>query len=454
MTSEHPVNNPDLPQRERQETSREHGVVTDGSPSTFRRVLIASCAGSFVEYYDFAVYAALSPIISRVFFPEADRVAGLLNTLGIYAIAFLIRPLGGVFWGRYGDKIGRQNTLVAVILLMSLATAAVGLLPGYQTIGVFAPLLLLIMRLLQGLSAGGELPGATIFIAESAPTPRRGYFTSWIGVSVTLATLVGLLTAALLSAVISAESVNSWGWRIPFLLALPLGLVGLYIRLKLDESPAFKLAREAKATFSSPLPEVFGKASMYRRMGITVLLGLGAFLGYYMMMVYLPTLLTTELGFKAGDALFAICIGGASIVVLVPLMGMLSDRFGRRAVLIFAAVCLIVLPYPCFLLFNTGSFLMAVIALVLLAMPVAAGQAVYVTAALERFATGIRYTAFGVSYNVAGLIGGTAAFVSVFLVAKTGTIYAPAFYLMAVAALVLLTTMRVPETASRRLQIQ
>ena len=147
-----------------------------------------------------------------------------------------------------------------------------------------------------------------------------------------------------------------------------------------------------------------------------------------MMMVYMPTLLTSELGFKAGDALFAICIGGAAIVVLGPVMGGLSDKFGRRAVLIFASACLIVLPYPSFLLLNTGSFLAAVAALLLLAVPVSAGQAVYVTAALERFPTGIRYTAFGISYNVAGLIGGTAAFVSVFLVAKTGSIYAPAFY--------------------------
>lgn len=432
---------------------RDESTTAEDSPSTFRRVLLASCAGSFVEYYDFAVYAALSPVISRIFFPEADRVAGLLNTLGIYAIAFLIRPIGGALWGRYGDKIGRQTTLVAVILLMSLSTAAVGLLPGYQSIGVLAPLLLLVLRLLQGLSAGGELPGATIFIAESAPNRRRGYFTSWIGVSVTCATLAGLLTAALLSAVLPAESLNSWGWRIPFLLALPLGLVGLYIRLKLDESPAFKLAREAKATFSSPLPEVLGKASMYRRMGVTALLGLGAFLGYYMMMVYMPTLLTSELGFKAGDALFAICIGGAAIVVLGPVMGGLSDKFGRRAVLIFASACLIVLPYPSFLLLNTGSFLAAVAALLLLAVPVSAGQAVYVTAALERFPTGIRYTAFGISYNVAGLIGGTAAFVSVFLVAKTGSIYAPAFYLIAVAVAVLVTTLRVRETASRRLEV-
>ena len=425
---------------------------TEVDPSMLRRAVIASCAGSFVEYYDFAVYAALTPAIASTFFSGTDRVTGLLSTLGIFALAFLARPLGGLIWGRYGDKMGRQTTLVAVILLMSLSTAAIGLLPSYQMIGVLAPALLVILRILQGLSAGGELPGATIFVAESSPNHRRGYFVSWIGVSITCATLAGLLTAALLAKILSPEALNTWGWRIPFLLALPLGLVGLYIRVKLDESPAFKLAREAEATFDSPLPEVLGKASMYRRMAVTGLLGAGAFLGYYIMMIYMPTLLTSELGFASGDGLLAICAGGAAIAVLGPIMGALSDRYGRRPVLMSAAAGLIVLTYPCFLLLNTGRFLAAVVALLLLAVPVAAGQAVYVTAALERFPTSIRYTAFGISYNVFGLIGGTAAYVSTFLVARTGTVYAPAFYLIGVAMIVLITTMRVKETASRPLQ--
>jgi MHS family proline/betaine transporter-like MFS transporter len=275
---------------------------------------------------------------------------------------------------------------------------------------------------------------------------------SWIGVSITSATLAGLLTAALLAELLSKEDLFSWGWRIPFLLALPLGLVGLYIRLRLDESPAFRLAREAKATFDSPLPAVLGRASAYGRMAVTGLLGAAAFLGYYIMMIYMPTLLTSELGFDAGDALLAICAGGVAIIVFGPVMGALSDKFGRRPVLIFASSALIVLTYPAFLLLSAGSFVAAVCALVMLALPVAAGQAVYTTAALERFPTTIRYTAFGISYNVFGLIGGTAAYVSTFLVAQTGTVYAPAFYLIAVAVVVLLTTIRVRETARRPLE--
>ncbi|KXX59210.1 MFS transporter [Rhodococcus sp. LB1] len=445
-------NEPGVPLVEVSESPRDDGGGKEVDPSMLRRAVIASCAGSFVEYYDFAVYAALTPAIASTFFSETDRVTGLLSTLGIFALAFVARPLGGVVWGRFGDKIGRQTTLVAVILLMSLSTAAIGLLPSYQMIGVLAPLLLVVLRILQGLSAGGELPGATIFVAESSPNHRRGYFVSWIGVSITCATLAGLLTAALLAEVLSTESLNSWGWRIPFLLALPLGLVGLYIRVKLDESPAFKLARQAEATFDSPLPEVLGKISMYRRMTVTGLLGAGAFLGYYIMMIYMPTLLTSELGFDSGDGLLAICAGGAAIAILGPVMGALSDRFGRRPVLVSAAVGLIVLTYPCFLLLDTGSFLAAVGALIIIAIPVAAGQAVYVTAALERFPTTIRYTAFGISYNVFGLIGGTAAYVSTYLVAETGTIYAPAFYLIVVAVIVLVTTLRVRETASRPLE--
>ncbi|MEU1981903.1 MFS transporter [Nocardia sp. NPDC019395] len=452
MTTEKTGNEAGMPRAESPETSADRDAEPDISPAMLRRAVIASCAGSFVEYYDFAVYAALTPAIASTFFSATDRVSGLLSTLGIFALAFLARPLGGLIWGRFGDKIGRQTTLVSVIVLMSVSTAAIGLLPGYETIGVLAPLLLVILRVLQGISAGGELPGATIFVAESAPNHRRGYFVSWIGVSITCATLAGLLTAALLAALLSTESLNSWGWRIPFLLALPLGLVGLYIRVKLDESPAFELARKAEATFHSPLPEVLGKVSMYRRMAVTGLLGAGAFLGYYIMMIYMPTLLTSELGFDSGDGLLAICAGGAAIAVLGPPMGILSDRYGRRRVLVYAAVGLIVFTYPSFLLLDTGNFLAAVAALILLAIPVSAGQAVYVTAALERFPTSIRYTAFGISYNVFGLIGGTAAYVSTFLVAQTGTTYAPAFYLMAVAVVVLLTTLRVQETASRPLE--
>ena len=281
-------------------------------------------------------------------------------------------------------------------------------------------------------------------------------FTSWIGVSVTCATLAGLLTAGLLRAVLPAESLNSWGWRIPFLLALPLGLVGLYIRLKLDESPAFKLAREAKATFSSPLPEVLGKASMYRRMGVTALLGLGAFLGYYMiMMVYMPTLLTSELGFKAGDALFAICIGGAAIVVLGPVMGGLSRqiRSARRAYLrVRVPDCAAIPQFPAaqHRLLSRGRSSATV------ASGAGLGRAgglrhgrpgtlshrdrdPGIRHQLQRRRADRRYGGFCLGMTSSSR--------------KDGSIYAPAFYLIAVAVAVLVTTLRVPETASRRLEV-
>jgi MFS transporter, MHS family, proline/betaine transporter len=209
------------------------------SPTVLRQVVTASFIGNFVEWFDYAVYGYLATVIARVFFPESSTSTGLLATFAVFAISFVIRPVGGLVWGHFGDKIGRRNALSLSIVIMSAATFCVGLIPGFHQIGYAAPVLLLIIRMVQGFSASGEYAGASAFLAEYAPDRRRGLLTSVVPASTAAGLLFGSLLAALLTAVLSTDQLNGWGWRLPFLLAAPLGLIGRYIRLRLEDTPKF-----------------------------------------------------------------------------------------------------------------------------------------------------------------------------------------------------------------------
>lgn len=424
--------------------------VPEASPPTtrMRRTVAAASIGSFVEYYDFAAYGALAIVLSGVFFPRTNSVADLLSTFAIFAVAFFVRPLGGVVWGVLGDRIGRRRTLVAVIVVMAVSTVGIGLLPGYDAIGVLSPILLLLLRCTQGFSAGGEVMGAATFVAEHSPEGRRAFMTSFIQVSTTAAILAGAGTAYVLTSTLSPEAMTAWGWRIPFLVAGPLGVVALYIRLKLDDPPRFPPPEPSRTPGPGPLRESLATRENRRQVMLAGGTAVLQFVAFYLLLTYMPTYLSAELGFTPADAFGSLVIATLFLVAAIPLAGIVSDRFGRRPTLMVSSVVFLVLAYPCFLLIATGGLWAVVLGQVLLAVPASATAANMLAAQTELFPTRIRYTGYAIGMNVGNaLFGGTAPFIATGLIHLTGTDTAPSFYLMFAAMCSIAAAMAMRETA-------
>ncbi len=415
------------------------------SPQTLRKVIIAAGIGNFVEWFDFAVYGFLATTIAQQFFPSGDASAALLKTFAVFAVAFAFRPLGGIFFGMLGDRIGRKRTLAMTILLMAGATTLIGLLPTYAAIGVAAPILLSLIRCAQGFSAGGEYAGACAYLMEHAPSDKRAWYGSFVPVS-TFSAFAAAVVAYALEATLSAEAMGSWGWRLPFLIAAPLGLVGLYLRWKLDETPAFQAVKQEHAVAHSPLKETL------RNHGAAICC-LGAFvsltaLSFYMFTTYFATYLQVAGGLSRAMALLVSLIALIFSAAICPLAGLYSDRVGRRVTVMTACVLLMVVVYPSFLMASSGSFAASIVGVMLLA--VGAVLCGVVTAALlsETFPTRTRYTASAITYNMAYTIfGGTAPLMATWLISTTGSNLSPAFYLIAVALLALAGGLALPETS-------
>ena len=406
--------------------------------------------GNAVEWFDFAIYGFLATFIAGQFFPAGDETAALLNTFAIFAAAFFMRPLGGFVFGPLGDRIGRQRVLALVILLMSAATLGIGLLPTYGAIGVLAPLLLLVLRCLQGFSAGGEYGGGAVYLAEFATDERRGVtvtFMVWSGV---LGFLLGSITVTLLQAVLSTAAMESYGWRIPFLIAGPLGLVGLYIRLRLSDTPQFAELSKSDQTAESPLREAVSTAwrSILQVIGLMIVFNIG----YYVVFAFLPSYFIKTLQFSATDAFLSITLACLVALVLILPLAMLSDRIGRRPLLIGGAVAFAVLGYPLFLLLNTGSLAAAIAAHCVLAAIESVYVSTAVSAAVELFATRVRFSGFSIGYNVCvAVFGGTTPYIVTWLTATTGDAIAPAYYLVIAAMVSLGVVLTLRESAGRSL---
>ncbi|MBI6853695.1 MFS transporter [Pseudomonas cichorii] len=421
-------------------------VVEQVDPATLRKVIVAAALGNFVEWFDFAVYGFLATTIALQFFPSTDTSAALLKTFAVFAVAFAFRPLGGIFFGMLGDRIGRKRTLAITILLMAGATTLIGLLPTYAAIGVTAPILLTIIRCAQGFSAGGEYAGACAYLMEHAPQDQRAWYGSFLPVSTFSAFAAAAVVAYALEASLSAETMGSWGWRLPFLIAAPLGLIGVYLRWRLDETPAFQAVAEEHAVAHSPLRETL------RNHGGAICC-LGAFisltaLSFYMFTTYFATYLQVAGGLSRATALLVSLIALLFAAAICPLAGAYSDKVGRRATVVTACVLLMLVVFPSFLMASSGSFAASIVGVMLLA--VGAVLCGVVTAALlsETFPTRTRYTASAITYNMAyTLFGGTAPLVATWLISTTGSNLSPAFYLIAVAALALVGGLVLPETS-------
>lgn len=415
-----------------------------------RKVLAASFAGNFVEWFDYASYGYFATVIAYAFFPESHPTSALLATFAVFAISFVIRPLGGIVWGTIGDRVGRRTALSWSILIMSGATTLIAVLPSYHQVGMLAPVLLLLVRMIQGFSAAGEYAGATSFIAEYSPVRRRGLYTSIVPASTAAGLLVGSLMAAGLFALLPEEQMQSFGWRLPFLLALPLGIIGLYIRLRLEDTPKFRELEEAHHIERTPVRELFRhyRAQISIALGVTCLNAVG----FYLILSYMPTYLSTELGMGHAESLLSTSISMTAYIFLIFLMGVLSDKFGRKTVLIAASILFMVLTVPLFGFLNAASFATIVLIQIAFSALLSMNDGTLPCFLSEIFPTRVRYSGFAFSFNTGNaLFGGTAPFMATWLIGLTGSKLAPAWYLVGAAGLALVAMLVARETAGRPL---
>lgn len=399
----------------------------------------ASFIGNFIEWFDYASYGYLATVIGTVFFPKSDETAQLMSTFAIFALSFILRPIGAVVWGAWGDRYGRRWALSWSILIMSGSTFLIGILPGYSAIGIFAPLALLILRMIQGFSASGEYAGAGTFLAEYAPPKRRGLYTSLVPASTAVGLLFGILAVMTLRGNLGAQDMHSWGWRIPFLLAGPLGLIGRYIRIHLEDSPVFnEMTEKAEKKEKHRVPLTTLVRS--HRMTVAITFGVACLnaAAFYLLLTYMPTYFEKQLGISPtmADAISA----GTLMVYIVAIffMGKVSDVLGRRRMLVGACLAFIVLSVPLFWVMEQGNVAMIIAAETVFALILTVNDGTLATFLAESFPTAVRYSGFALSFNSANaLVGGTSPFVATWLIKVTGTAIAPAFYLTFISLLAL-----------------
>jgi MFS transporter, MHS family, proline/betaine transporter len=414
--------------------------------ATLRRAIGASALGNVMEWYDYGVYSYAAATIGRAFFPSHSTTAALLSSFAVLAVSFVVRPFGGLFFGPLGDRIGRQRVLATTIILMACATFTIGVLPSYAQIGVWAPILLVLARMVQGFSTGGEYGGAATFMSEYAPDRHRGFVTSFLefGTLAGYALGAGLITA--LTVTLSPEAMASWGWRVPFLIALPLGLVGLYLRLKLEDTPVFTDLRSTGQVSRAPLRETVRRnwRAILSLIGVVILLNVAD----YTLLTYMPSYLADVLGIAEATSLFIII--GVMLVMMAAVTGVgaLSDRVGRRPVLLASAVCFVVFSLPAFWLISRGQVVYTVAGTLMLGAFLVLYLGTEPATLPAIFPAPFRYTGFAIGYNIStALFGGTAPLVITYLISVTGNDYMPAFYLMAAALVSIGPILSIPETA-------
>jgi MFS transporter, MHS family, proline/betaine transporter len=427
----------------------ESGTVTERpADAVVHKAVVAAAMGNAVEWLDYGIFTsgAITGIVGTAFFPSSEDA--VLKSLALVAIGFIVRPFGGLILGPLGDKLGRRRVLALTIILMSLSTFLVGVLPDYQTVGVAAPLLLLLLRLVQGFSTGGEYGGAATFISEYAPTESRGFFGSFLE----LGTLTGYVTGNCLVLIVSlaagAEALHAWAWRIPFLLALPLGVVGLYLRSRLEDTPAFRLqSAQGRTPDKAPLKETLvtdNRSRILNLMGIVFLLNIAD----YMLLTTMPSYFVEHLHIDENTSLVIIIVAQLVQMALIAPLGALSDRIGRKPLLLAAAIGFLVLSYPAIQLMQAGTLVKLLIGFGLVAFLLVLMLAVIGSAFPAIFPTRVRYGSFAIGYNLStSLFGGTCGVVTEALIQATADKNWPAYYLMAAGAVAIVPILLIAETA-------
>ena len=431
-------------------TERDHPPTpsdADTLPRTPQRVILASLIGTSLEWYDFFLYGTASALVfNKLFFPNFEPAVGTLLAFATYAVGFIARPLGGIVFGHFGDRVGRKQVLIVTLLIMGVSTFLIGLLPTYATLGVAAPVLLVALRFVQGLGLGGEWGGAVLMALEHGAPEKRGLNASWPQVGVPVGNLLAAAVLGVLNLVLSEEAFLSWGWRVAFLLSGVLVLVGLWIRVTIAESPLFAEVEETGAKARLPLVEVLAQhpKELLIAMGARV----GTDVAFYTFTLYILTFLTTNLHLPRGVGLNAVLIGSAFQLALIPFFGALSDRFGRRPVYAVGAVSAALWAFVFFPLLSTRSTVVIVLATVVALATHAAMYGPQAAFIAELFSTKLRYSGASMGYQIAGVLGGgIAPLVSIALVKVTGTAFSVSFYVLAMVALTLVALAVAPETA-------
>ncbi|UVT17652.1 MAG: MFS transporter [Nitrospira sp.] len=423
-------------------------MISDGS-RPLRKTVLAGAVGNVLEWYDFALFGYFAPVLSLLFFPSSDPSLSLIATFSVFAVGFLARPLGALLFGYWGDTRGRREALAWSILLMALPTCLVGMLPTYAQIGLAAPLALTALRFLQGLSVGGEFTGSVTFLVEHAAPAERGYIGSWAGFSAQIGALLGSGIGTVAAASLTAEALQEWGWRIPFLSGSLIALVGWYLRRRIPESPAFERLQQTGSVSSSPVRELLlsHRAPLLQVIGLVLLHGVA----FYMFYVFLPTYLTRVTDLPMGTTLTINTLCMALLAILIPVMGKLSDRVGHRWILAGGAAGLALGTVPFFLWLSSGQIALIVAAQTLITVFVAAYMGPFFAIVATLFPVSRRYTGLSLSYNMAAaLFGGTAPLLATILIERSGNILAPGWYvsLCAILSLIVLSTIR-EETQAR-----
>ncbi|WP_432027903.1 glycine betaine/L-proline transporter ProP [Streptomyces sp. 1222.5] len=437
------------------------GDITVTDEAAVKRATKAAALGNAMEWYDFGIYSYLAATLGKVFFPSGSDTVQLLSSFATFAVAFLVRPVGGMVLGPLGDKVGRKRILSFTMILMAVGTFAIGLIPSHAVIGLWAPVLLIFFRLVQGFSTGGEYGGASTFIAEYAPDKRRGYFGSFLE----LGTLAGYVTASglvvVLSSLLSDDQMLMWGWRIPFLVAAPLGLIGLYLRLKLDETPAFQKleggqVRASEAADAVETSATGDLAEICTRYWRPLLLCIALVAAYnitdYMLLSYMPTYLSDELGYGTDHGLLILLVVMVVQMCVINQVGRLSDRFGRKPLLMTGMLGFLFLSVPSFLLIRQGSVALIALGLLLMGLSLVAMLGTMSAALPAIFPTKVRYGSLSVAYNLStSLFGGTTPLVITALISAFGTNLMPAYYATAAAVVGVVAVLLMKETANKPL---
>ncbi|MGL4268953.1 MAG: glycine betaine/L-proline transporter ProP [Plesiomonas sp.] len=426
--------------------------ITIIDDAKLKKAITAAALGNAMEWFDFGVYGFVAYALGQIFFPGATPGVQVIAALATFSVPFLVRPLGGIFFGALGDKYGRQKILAITIIIMAISTFCIGLIPSYDSIGIWAPILLLLAKLAQGFSVGGEYSGAAIFGAEYSPDKKRGFMGSWLDFGSIVGFVLGAGVVVVLSSVLGEQQFMAWGWRLPFFLALPLGVIGLYLRHALEETPAFQKHTEnlQQSAVQEPAPVSFSEITRghWRSLLSCVGLVIATNVTYYMLLTYMPSYLSHNLHYPEDHGILIIIVVMLGMLFVQPVIGLLSDRFGRRPFVIGGSIGLLLLAVPCFMLINSGSLVLIFAGLLVLAVLLNAFTGVMASSLPAMFPTKIRYSALAIAFNISVLIAGLTPTLSAWLVEVTQDLYMPAYYLMVIAVVGLVTGILMKETAN------
>lgn len=427
------------------------GSQVAAAPMT-KRAVGGAAIGNLLEWYDFSVYGYLAGTIGKLFFASSDATTQLLLSFSVFGVGFFMRPVGAIVIGHFGDKHGRKSALIFTVMAMAVGTVLIGVLPTYQSAGVLAAVLLTLARLVQGFSAGGEWGGSTAFLVEYAPAGQRGFIGSFQQVTTVGGLVLGSLVAWLLSVAFTDQQMLDWAWRLPFLLGIVIAPVGIYLRSKVEETPKYAEIERKHEVAKTPFLEMLENypKETFIAFGFTLLWTVG----FYIVLTYMPTYMRNQLSLPYSQSLFATLLGLILLAALIPVFGALSDRIGRRPLLIAACVLFTVGIYPMFaFIVAVHQFWAVVLNQLVWAVPLAFYSGAGPAAIAEIFPTNVRYVTLSTGYNIAvAIFGGFAPTIATYLIQATGNPLAPAFYVMASAVLSLIVMISIRETYDQPLR--